>query len=78
MIQPSSALGSGMGRGLVAIIDNANTVFRKSGVINFLEVLNISYDYDTLLGLLMVKKWLFPDQIDQVDIIHIMIFLLLI
>jgi len=46
MILPPSARAAGMGRALVAIVDNANTVFWNPGGITFLEGLNISYNYE--------------------------------
>ncbi|MHA1343740.1 MAG: PorV/PorQ family protein [Promethearchaeota archaeon] len=45
MIHPQSARAAGMGRGLVAIVDNANTVFWNPGGVTFLNGLNISYNY---------------------------------
>jgi len=46
MMKPPSARAAGMGRALVAIVDNANTVFWNPGGITFLEGLNISYNYE--------------------------------
>ena len=45
MILPPSARAAGMGRALVAIVDNANTVFWNPGGVTFLDGLNISYNY---------------------------------
>ena len=47
LLQPESARGAAMGRALVAIVDNANTVFWNPGGAAFLKGVNFTFHYDT-------------------------------
>ena len=53
MLRPMSARGAGMGSGLVAILDNANTVFWNPTGLAFINEINFSYNYDSFNSLLV-------------------------
>ena len=60
MLLPVSARGAGIGQGVVAIVDNANTVFWNPGGVGFLDDnLCINYSYNPLSGL---EYWSFRDE----------------
>ena len=62
MLIPVSARGAGIGQGIVAIVNNANTVFWNPGGIAFLEDnICVSYSYNPLLNPLS-KNWLWNDE----------------
>jgi len=58
MLLPVSARGAGIGQGVAAIIDNANTVFWNPGGVGFLDdSLCINYSYNPLAG-----NWIWNDE----------------
>ena len=55
-VRPASARSAGMGRALVGMIENSNTVFWNPGGITFLTGFNISYSYDPFISIATEKK----------------------